>query len=198
MTKGEKQPQEMLNLNLGSGSKRIEGFINLDKFDTFNPDIVHDLEIFPYPFKDSSVDKIILSHVMEHIGQTPDIFNSIMRELYRICKNQAIMDIAVPHPRHDDFLADPTHVRPITVLGLSLYDKEKNRQWKKENQAYNLLGLIHNVNFKIIDVRYDVTKDYIKMLKEKKITQEKLFEMIERYNNIVKQIFIQLKVIKDE
>ena len=34
----------MLNLNLGSGSKRIEGFVNLDKFDTFNPDIFHDLE----------------------------------------------------------------------------------------------------------------------------------------------------------
>ena len=106
------------------------------------------------------------------------------------------MDITVPHPRHDDFLADPTHVRPITVLGLSLYDKEKNRQWEKENSANSPLGLIHNVNFKIIDVRYDLTKDYIKMVKEKKITQEKLFEMIERYNNIVKQIFIQLKVIK--
>ena len=25
----------MLNLNLGSGSKRIEGFVNLDKFNTF-------------------------------------------------------------------------------------------------------------------------------------------------------------------
>ena len=106
------------------------------------------------------------------------------------------MDITVPHPRHDDFLADPTHVRPVTVLGLSLYDKEKNRQWEKENKANSPLGLIHNVNFKIINVRYDLTKDYIKMVKEKKITQEKLFEMIERYNNIVKQIFIQLKVIK--
>jgi len=124
----------MLNLNLGSGSKRIEGFVNLDKFDTFNPDIVHDLEIFPYPFKDSSVDKIILSHVMEHIGQTPDMFNLIIKELYRICKNQAIMDITVPHPRHDDFLADPTHVRPITVLGLSLYDKEKIDNGKKKMQ----------------------------------------------------------------
>jgi len=55
---------------------------------------------------------------MEHVGQTPDMFNSIIRKLYRICKNQAIMDITVPHPRHDDFLADPTHVRPITVLEL--------------------------------------------------------------------------------
>jgi len=186
----------MLNLNLGSGSKRINGFKNLDKFDTFNPDIVHDLEIFPYPFKDSSVDKVILSHVLEHIGQTPDMFNSIIKELYRICKNQTIIDITVPHPRHDDFLSDPTHVRPITPLGLSLYDKEKNKQWEKENAANSPLGIIYNVNFKIIDVRYDLTKDYIKMVNEKKITQEELFEMIERYNNIVKQIFIRLKTIK--
>ena len=34
------------------------------------------------------------------------------------------------------------------------------------------------------------------MVNEKKITQEELFEMIERYNNIVKQIFIRLKTIK--
>ena len=186
----------MLKLNLGSGSKKIKGFINLDKFDTYRPDIVHDLEIFPYPFKDNSVEKVILSHVLEHIGQTPDVFNSVIKELYRICKKDAILDITVPHPRHDDFLSDPTHVRPITVLGLSLYDKEKNEQWKKDGAANSPLGIIHDVNFKVVDVRYDLAKDYVKMVKEKKITKEKLFEMIERYNNIVKQIFIQLKAIK--
>ena len=31
----------------------------------------------------------------------------------------------------------------------------------KKNAANSPLGLIHNVNFKIIDVRYDLTKDYI-------------------------------------
>ena len=35
---------------------------------------------------------------------------------------------------HDDFLADPTHVRSITVLGLSLYDKEKIDNGKKKMQ----------------------------------------------------------------
>ena len=49
-----------------------------------------------------------------------------MKELYRICKNNSIIDIVVPHPRHDDFLSDPTHVRPITDMTLSLYDKELN------------------------------------------------------------------------
>ena len=45
----------MIKLNLGSGNKRIDGYVNLDKFDTFNPEYVHDLETFPYPFKDKEV-----------------------------------------------------------------------------------------------------------------------------------------------
>ena len=35
----------MLKINLGSGNKKYEGFLNLDKFDYFQPDIVYDLEI---------------------------------------------------------------------------------------------------------------------------------------------------------
>ena len=122
----------MKKLNLGSGDKKIDGFLNVDKFDTFKPDIVHDLETFPYPFNDNEIDEIRLIHVLEHIGQSPDIFIEIIKQLYRICCDQAIIHISVPHPRHDDFLADPTHVRPITTLGLSLFDLELNKQWQKK------------------------------------------------------------------
>ena len=186
----------MLNLNLDSGNKKIKNYINVDKFDTFKPDIVHDLENFPYPFEDNSVDNIVLSHVLEHIGQNPDDFNNIMKELYRICKNGSLIDITVPHPRHDDFLSDPTHIRPITVLGMSLYDQEQNNQWIKNNAANTPLGIIHNVNFKVKSVRYDVVKEYMDMLEEKKITQAQLGKLIEKYNNVAKQIYIQLEVIK--
>ena len=75
-----------MKLNLGSGSKILKGYVNVDKFQYYNPDVVHDLEKFPYPFEDNSVDEILLSHVLEHIGQNPDVFNNIIKELYRICK----------------------------------------------------------------------------------------------------------------
>ena len=186
----------MLKLNLGAGSKKIDGYINLDKFDTFNPDIVHDLEQFPYPFKNNSVDSIILSHVLEHIGQHPNIFNAIIKELYRICKNQTLISITVPHPRHDDFLSDPTHVRPITILGLQLYDRELNEKWQKQKAANSPLALIHNVDFRIKHVRYDLEDKYNNMLKDQKIDKQTLEDMMDKYNNVIKQIFIQLEAIK--
>ena len=173
----------MKKLNLGAGSKKIDGFLNLDKFNTFNPDIVHDLEVFPYPFEDDSIDEIMMSHILEHIGQNPDIFNNIIKELYRICKNSTIINIIVPHPRHDDFLADPTHVKPITALGLQLYDKELNLYWQKIKAANSTLALIHKVNFKIIKTTIFLTEEYHNKMQEKTLSQEQLEQHIRLYNN---------------
>ena len=52
---------------------------------------MHDLEKFPYPFDDGVVDEILMSHVLEHIGQDLDVFNKIIKEFYRICKNNALI-----------------------------------------------------------------------------------------------------------
>ena len=186
-----------MKLNLGSGSKILKGYVNVDKFQYYNPDVVHDLEKFPYPFKDNSIDEILLSHVLEHIGQNPDVFNNIIKELYRICKNNSIVDIRVPHPRHDDFISDPTHVRPITILGLQLYDKNLNQKWEKMNAANTPLALLHGVNFIIKDVNYVLEKNYIKLLENKEIDQNELQEYIKKYNNVVKEMKIKWVALKD-
>ena len=60
----------------------MEGYINIDKYETFNPDLVHDLEIFPYPFEDETINEIQMIHILEHLGQNPDVFINIMKELY--------------------------------------------------------------------------------------------------------------------
>ena len=186
----------MIKLNLGSGNKRIDGYVNLDKFDIFNPEYVHDLETFPYPFKDNEVSHIMLSHVLEHIGQNPDIFNNIMKELYRICCHEAEIDIIVPHPRHDDYLSDPTHVRPITALGLALYDLESNTYWIKINASNTPLAMINKVNFKIINTVHFLEESYDNLYKKNKISKEDLEYHIRHYNNVIKQTHYKLKVIK--
>ena len=186
----------MKKLNLGCGDKKLPGFLNLDKYETFKPDIVHDLEKFPYPFSDNEIDEIKLIHVLEHIGQTSEIYINIMKELYRICCNEAKIHISVPHPRSDDYLADPTHVRPITTLGLSLFDLEINKHWGKLGAANTPLAIIHNVNFKIVKNEIVLNSKYMDLLKEKKISSNELNEIIEKYNNVVKQTNYILKVIK--
>jgi len=185
-----------MKLNLGCGNKILDGYVNVDKFDLYNVDIKHDLEKFPYPFNDNSVEEIKLSHVLEHIGQDPDVFIRILKEFYRICKNQALINIAVPHPRHDHFISDPTHVRPITVLGLSLFDKAQNEKWEKNGAANTPLGLIHKVNFKIEDINYQIEDDVMAKFKAGDIDKLKLNYMIKHYNNVVKQIDIKWRVIK--
>jgi SAM-dependent methyltransferase len=186
-----------MKLNLGCGSKILENYINLDKFDYYNPNVVHDLEVTPYPFEDNSVDEILMSHILEHVGQAPDIFNNIIKELYRICKNKSIIDIKVPHPRHDDFLSDPTHVRPITIDLLRLYDKELNKKWENENHSDTPLGLILNVNFKILKIDIKLDEKYKKLIVEKKMNHADIFEITQKYNNVVKETRILWSVVKD-
>tara|TARA_Y100000768_G_scaffold383444_1_gene365631 strand:- start:740 stop:1297 length:558 start_codon:yes stop_codon:yes gene_type:complete len=185
-----------MKLNLGSAHKRFEGFTNIDKFDIFNPDILHDLELFPYPIEDNSVDEIKMHHILEHIGRDPDIYNKVFKEIYRISSNDAKIDIIVPHPRHDLYLADPTHVRPITRLGLELFDKDLNERWKQSGVANSQLALIHNVNFKIIDVIVTLEKKYHDLLQTKQISNSELQDYISKYNNVVIETNFILKVIK--
>ena len=186
-----------MKLNLGCGSKILDGYTNVDKYDYFKADLVHDLETFPYPFKDNSVEEIIISHVLEHIGQSPEIFLKIIKEFYRVCRHNSLIKIIVPHPRHDDFLSDPTHVRPITILGLQLFDKELNLEWEKKNAANSPLALINNVDFKIVRVKYNLDDNYAKNIDKMKKNKMKIETDALRCNNVVKEIEIDWQVRKN-
>jgi len=83
----------MKKLNLGCGEFKKEGYVNVDYFSVSAPDIKHDLNKFPYPFKDNEFGLIESSHLLEHLD---DPFR-VMKELYRISKNDGIIIIRVPH-----------------------------------------------------------------------------------------------------
>ena len=48
------------------------------------------------------------------------------------------------------------HVRPITIFGLSLFDRDLNEMGKKNGATNTPLAFIHNVNFSIEDGSYDL------------------------------------------
>jgi hypothetical protein len=185
-----------LKLNLGCGLEKLDGFVNIDKYANLNPDQVVDLEVFPYPFKDNSVGEILLIHVLEHLGQTPEVFINIMKELYRICAHEATLRIIVPHWRHDDFFGDPTHVRAVTPMTLALFDLERNKLWARGGFANNKLAMIHGVNFKTMQADAEVEDVYLNQVKNNQMTYKELERKMYHENNVVKQMSYVLKAIK--
>jgi hypothetical protein len=187
-------PATPLRLNLGSGQNPLAGFLNVDKFGS--PDVRHDLETFPWPWPDNSVDEIAMIHVLEHLGESVATFFSIMKELYRICKHNAQITIWVPHPRHNDFISDPTHVRPFTAESFTLYSKEMNRKWQAARASNSPLAMYLDIDFNIAWVQYDLEQPWAEQLKTGKITQKEIQEAASRYNNVIRQIRLRLAANK--
>ena len=99
-----------LNLGAGVNQKRSTNnvrWVNVDFMKEEGIDIVHNLEEFPYPFKDNSIDYILMDNVLEHLKDTI----KVMEELHRICKPNAIIEIFVPHYSSACAFSSLTHKR---------------------------------------------------------------------------------------
>ena len=190
----KRKTKTSLKLNLGCGKNLQPEYINVDKYG--NPNVLHDLETFPWPWKDNSVNEILLIHVLEHLGERKEIFLNIIKELYRICAASATIHIVVPHPRHDDFINDPTHVRAITPKILDLFSKSRNRECIKQGYADSPLAIYLDVDFEIIKADYILTPYWREKLANKEIAEAELYNAIARYNNVIGEIRMILKVVK--
>lgn len=185
-----------MKLNLGCGSHKLDGFVNVDRSPHCAPDILHDLEAVPWPFETSSAAEIVLSHVLEHLGQVPDVYLAIIQELYRVCRPGALVRITVPHPRHDDYLGDPTHVRPITVQGLELFSKRKNREWQSKGQAATPLALMLDVDFEIVSADAKLEEPWLTRLRRREISPQELAYASRTYWNVIRATDIVLRAVK--
>src|SRR3954452_15303504 len=103
-----------MKFNMGCGRRKLEGYVNVDAVAASGADQVWDLEQTPWPWADGCAEEIRFIHSLEHMGADTKVFLAIIQETYRIAAPGCRVVIHVPHPRHDHFLGDPTHVRPVT------------------------------------------------------------------------------------
>ena len=87
-----------MKLNLGCGLKHIPGYVNLD-YDEL------DLNVFPYPFSDGSIDIILLNHVLEHLFDR----HSVIKECHRILKHGGVLRVVLPVENHNIFHISNKH-----------------------------------------------------------------------------------------
>ena len=185
-----------MKLNIGCGFNKRLSYINIDKFAECQPDLQMDAETIPWQFQDNAVEEVVFNHSLEHMGADSNVFLAMIKELYRVCKSGAIIQVNVPHPRHDDFIGDPTHVRMITPALFELFSKKKNLQWKEQGYSNSQFAIYMNVDFDILDSKYFIEERYIKLLNDKKITEAELQVITMERNNVVKEIGITLQVVK--
>lgn len=92
-------------LNIGCGQKRRDDAVNLDISDKVGADVVHDLNVVPWPFPADSFEEVHAYDVLEHV----DNVVRALEEIHRICRPSARVHITVPHFSSANAFTDVTH-----------------------------------------------------------------------------------------
>ena len=101
-------------LDIGCGNRKYPGAIGMDISGDTEADIIHDLDVYPWPLEDDSVDQVLMQDVIEHIAEP----YRLMAELHRICRSDARVQLRTPHYSSVLAYSDPTHRHAFSALGI--------------------------------------------------------------------------------
>lgn len=107
-------------LTIGCGKDVKKGFVNLDIAKLPGVDVVHDLEKYPWPFKDSEFEYVYCDNVLEHLTS----IIKPLEEVHRISKNQAKIKVIVPIFPSVWSFCDPTHKSVYTYFTFNYFQPE--------------------------------------------------------------------------
>ena len=101
-------------LDIGCGSAKYPGAVGLDRSADTAADVVHDLDVYPYPVADASFDEILMQDVVEHVAEPIRLFE----ELHRIGRPGAHVQLRTPHFSSVLAYGDPTHRHYLSTVAL--------------------------------------------------------------------------------
>lgn len=177
-----------MKLNLGCGYKKLDGFVNVDNDIGCNPDLVVDLEK-RLPWDDNSIDEIVMTHVLEHLGHDPKTYLSIWKELYRVSKDKGTIEIIVPYHDHQYFHDDPTHCRKVTPNGINLFNQKTNVESIEEGFSQSSLGLQNLIDVEVTSHSYHFTDNFLKSFPN--LNNDEKYLTASRFNNTISEVMIQ-------
>jgi SAM-dependent methyltransferase len=128
-------------IDLGCGSRKKPGAIGLDIARIPQVDVLADVTR-PLPLRDSCVDEIHASHIVEHI----DDLLAFMGEVWRVCKPGALVYFRFPHASTPYMTwKDPTHKRGMLLDTFDYFDPETF-----DGRAF---GYYHPAKFRMVKQR---------------------------------------------
>lgn len=113
-------------IKLPEDSDDFKNLITLDINPRVNPDVLHDLNVLPWPFQDEEFDEIHAYEVLEHIGSQGDVktFFAHFNELYRILKPGGTLYASTPTWDGMWAWSDPGHTRIISEGSLIFLNQD--------------------------------------------------------------------------
>lgn len=93
----------------------------------------------------------------------------------------------MPHPRHDDFINDPTHVRIITPSTLSLFDRRVNDEIKALKGANTRLAHYLDVDFFLESQELVLCEPYLTQHQKRQLSNADVELMSREWNNVASE-----------
>lgn len=187
-----------MKLNLGCGSRHLEGWLNIDSVASLGPDRVMDLEQTPWDLPTDGAEEVLLNHVLEHLGASTDSFLGVMQELHRVCRDGALIHINVPHPLHEHYRTDPSHVRPVTPQTLSMFSQAECDQAAAAGSPMTPWAHILGVDFELASVQYVADPRTEALLRERGLLrpEDRPEDFAEIFANLIAEIRMDVRVRK--
>ncbi|OEU68513.1 MAG: hypothetical protein BBJ57_07485 [Desulfobacterales bacterium PC51MH44] len=145
-------------LDIGCGEWKQEGFVGMDARKVKGVDIVHNLEVIPYPIDDEQCLTIKGSHIWEHIK--PWLTIDVMNELWRILRVGGQLMLSMPYGWSYGFIQDPTHCNPSNEATFQYFNKDsalygiyRPKPWNLQHCAWQENGNLEVVMQKLKDER---------------------------------------------
>lgn len=108
-------------LDLGCGkAKAHPDAVTVDISPDAQPDIVHDLDVTPWPLESGQFDQIHMIHVVEHL----DNIVKAMEEVHRVARPGARVHILTPHYSSTNSYTDPTHRHHLGLRSFNYFTGE--------------------------------------------------------------------------
>lgn len=186
---------EHKKLNMGCGFVKLNDHWNVDVSPKCNPDEVVDLENVPYPWEDDFFEKITANNILEHLGETPRKFTAILKEMYRISKDQAEWTIMVPHHRCDLFYDDYTHIRTLTPKTFRMFDQKVNFE-NLGKISDSTFGIFNDMDLEVLDYTFNIIGYWQNLINEGMLGSKQFDINLNTLSNVVESTNIFIKVHK--
>ncbi|MDD4984343.1 MAG: class I SAM-dependent methyltransferase [Dehalococcoidales bacterium] len=124
-------------LDIGCGVAKKDGYVGMDKRPIAGVEIIHDLEVIPYPIDTGTFAIIRAHHVLEHIK--PWLTVDVMDELWRIMAVGGDLQVDVPYGGTQSYRQDPTHCNEWIELTFEYFDVRKAMYQIYQPRPWNIV-----------------------------------------------------------